>query len=251
MNLIINAADAVKAHGNISISTLNRYLETPLKGYEKVNIGEYAVLSISDNGPGISSKDHGRIFEPFYTKKKMGRSGTGFGLSVVWNVIRDHQGYINVTTGDSGTTFDFYFPITRDAVFKKDRSLSIKSYKGSGEMILVVDDEKNQKEISCKMMGMLGYKYEAVSSGEEAVEYLQQNPADLVLLDMIMEPGMSGYETYKKIIKIHPGQKAIILSGFSETEDVKKAMSLGAGKYVKKPITIEKMGLAIKEVLKK
>ena len=115
--------------------------------------------------------------------------------------------------------------------------------------ILVVDDIDTQREISCKAMELLGYKCTAVPSGEEAVEYLRRNSADLILLDMIMEPGMNGYETYKKIIEMHPGQKTIILSGYSETDDVKKAQAIGAGKYVKKPFTIEKIGTAIKEEL--
>lgn len=251
MNLVANASEAVKKNGSVSISTGNRYLDEPLMGYEKIDIGEYTVLSVVDNGPGISPKDLEKIFEPFYTKKKMGRSGTGLGLSIVWNVTRDHNGYINLKSGETGTTFEFYFPITRDTILLKDIHLSLNSYKGNGEMILVVDDIDTQREISCKIMELLGYKCAAVSSGEEAVDYLKRNSADLILLDMIMEPGMNGYETYKRISGMHPGQKAIMLSGFSETDDVKKAQSIGAGQYIKKPVNIEKIGIAIKEELKK
>ncbi len=164
-------------------------------------------------------------------------------------MIRDHNGYINLKSDETGTRFELYFPITRDAILHKDMHLSLNSYNGNGEMILVVDDIDTQREISCKAMELLGYKCTAVPSGEEAVEYLRRNSADLILLDMIMEPGMNGYETYKKIIEMHPGQKTIILSGYSETDDVKKAQAIGAGKYVKKPFTIEKIGTAIKEEL--
>ncbi|RJP83906.1 MAG: PAS domain S-box protein [Desulfobacteraceae bacterium] len=251
MNLMVNAFEAIQGTGTVEVSTENRFIDKPLRGYDEVSIGEYAVLAISDNGTGISNQDLERIFEPFYTKKVMGRSGTGLGLAVVWNVIQDHQGYIDIKTGESGTRFDVYLPITRDEIFQKDKPLFIDSYKGAGETILVVDDVETQREISCKILDKLGYQSISVSSGEEAVEYLAHNSVDLVLLDMIMDPGISGYETYKWIIKIHPGQKAIILSGFSETEDVKKAQSLGAGKYIKKPVTIEKIGLAIKEELTK
>jgi len=251
MNLMVNAFEAIQGTGTVEISTENRFIDKPLRGYDEVSIGEYAVLAVSDNGTGISDQDLERIFEPFYTKKVMGRSGTGLGLAVVWNVIQDHQGYIDIKTGESGTRFDVYLPITRDEIFQKDKPLSIDSYKGAGKTILVVDDVETQREISCKILDKLGYQSISVSSGEEAVEYLAHNSVDLVLLDMIMDPGISGYETYKRIIKIHPGQKAIILSGFSETEDVGKAQSLGAGKYIKKPVTIEKIGLAIKEELTK
>ncbi|MDA3896632.1 MAG: PAS domain S-box protein [Desulfobacteraceae bacterium] len=249
MNLIANAAEAVKKIGNVSVSTDNRFLERPLKGYEEIDIGEYAVFAVADDGPGISTRDLKRIFEPFYTKKKMGRSGTGLGLSVVWNVMRDHKGYIDVKSDVDGTFFELYFPISREAILKTDSNLSLASYKGNGETILVVDDFESQREITSGMLDMLGYNYKAVSSGERAIEYLKENVVDLILLDMIMDPGINGYETYKRIIKNHPGQKAIILSGFSETDDVKKTQFLGAGKYLKKPIILEKLGMAIKEEL--
>jgi len=192
------------------------------------------------------------FFEPFYTKKVMGRrSGTGLGLAVVWNVMQDHEGYIDVTSDEKGTTFELYFAITRDQISGKDLFIPIKDYKGNGETILVVDDVESQREISCKMLDTLGYKTKAVSSGEEAVEYLKENTVDLLLLDMIMDPGINGRETYERVIRIHPNQKAIIVSGFAETDDVKEAQKLGAGQYIKKPLTLEKIGLAIKEELGK
>jgi len=181
----------------------------------------------------------------------MGRSGTGLGLAVVWNTVQDHKGYIDVTTDDNGTTFELYFPITRDEISDKDLSIPIKDYKGNQETILVVDDMESQREISCKMLDTLGYQTKAVSSGEEAVEYLKENTVDLLLLDMIMDPGINGRETYERIIKIHPKQKAIIVSGFAQTDEVMEAQKLGAGQYIKKPVTLEKIGFAVKEELEK
>jgi len=208
-------------------------------------------LSVADDGLGISSDDLERVFEPFYTKKVMGRSGTGLGLAVVWNVVRDHRGYIDVTSDENGTAFELYFPITRDEISGKDLSVDIKDYKGDEQTVLVVDDMESQREISCKMLDTLGYKTKAVSSGEEAVEYLKDHAVDLILLDMIMDPGINGRETYERIIKIHPNQKAVLASGFAETDDVKEAQELGAGKYIRKPFTLEKIGLAVKEELEK
>lgn len=251
MNLVSNASEAIEGRGNVIISTMNRYVDRPLRGYDYVDIGEYAHLSVSDDGSGISSDDLERIFEPFYTKKVMGRSGTGLGLAVVWNVMQDHQGYIDVNSDENGTTFEVYFPITRDEISDKDLSIPIKDYKGNGETILVVDDVESQREITCKMLDTLDYKTKAVSSGEEAVEYLKEHTIDLILLDMIMVPGINGRETYERVIKIHPNQKAIIVSGFAETNEVKEAQKLGAGRYIKKPITLEAIGLAIKEELEK
>ncbi|MBW1852718.1 MAG: response regulator, partial [Deltaproteobacteria bacterium] len=249
MNLVSNASEAIEGRGNVVVSTINRYVDRPLRGHDDVNIGEYAILSVSDDGPGISSDDLERIFDPFYTKKVMGRSGTGLGLSVVWNVIQDHEGYINVRTTENGTTFELYFPITRDTVSDKALIVPIENLKGDGETILVVDDVRSQREISCSMLDTLGYKALAVSSGEEAIEYLKAHTVDLIFLDMIMDPGINGRETYERIIKRHPNQKAIIVSGFAETDEVKKAQRLGAGQYIKKPLTLEKIGLAIKEEL--
>jgi len=251
MNLVSNASEAIEGSGNVTISTMNRYVDRPQRGYDDVNIGEYVVLAVSDNGSGISPDDLERIFEPFYTKKVLGRSGTGLGLAVVWNTVQDHKGYIDVTSNEIGTTFELYFPITRDEISDKNLFIPIKDYKGNGETILVVDDVEIQREISCKMLDTLGYKTKAVSSGEEAVEYLKEHTVDLILLDMIMDPGINGRETYERIIKIHPNQKAIIVSGYAETTDVKKIQKLGAGKYIKKPLTLERLGLVIKEELGK
>jgi CheY-like chemotaxis protein len=144
-----------------------------------------------------------------------------------------------------------YFPITRDVILNNDLSLPVDDYKGNGEIILVVDDVESQQHISCMMLDTLGYKAKAVSSGEEAVAYLRENTVDLILLDMIMDPGINGRETYERIIKIHPNQKAIIVSGFAETNDVRETLRLGAGKFIKKPLILKEIGLAIKEELRK
>ena len=250
MNLMTNAAESIKNSGNVTISTMNRYIDKPLRGYD-VNVGEYVVLSVSDDGTGIPPEDLERIFEPFYTKKVMGRSGTGLGLAVAWNVVQDHKGYIGVTTDKDGTQFELFFPITREKLSVKNHAISIESFKGDGETILVIDDDENQRNISCKMLEIFGYKTKAVSSGEEAVGYLKKNTADLILLDMIMDPGINGRQTYERIIKIHPNQKAVVVSGFAETDDVKKAQELGAGKYIKKPLTLDRLGPIIKEEVSK
>jgi len=101
------------------------------------------------------------------------------------------------------------------------------------------------------MLKKVGYSVTSVSSGEEAVEYMKNNQANLIILDMIMDPGIDGLETYKRILEIYPEQKAIIVSGFSETKRVKEAQRLGAGSYVKKPYILEKIGLAVRTELDK
>lgn len=251
MNLVTNASEAIEGSGSVIISTENRYLDEPLKGYDDVRQGEYAVLSISDEGTGISPQDLERIFEPFYTKKVMGRSGTGLGLAVVWNTVQDHNGFINVNTSEKGTVFELYFPVTRDEVTAEKKEAPMEDYLGHGEKTLVVDDEERQREIASGMLTKLGYNAETVSSGEEAIEYVKKHPVDLILLDMVMPKGINGRETYEQIIKIRPGQKAIIASGYAKTREVDTAQELGAGEYIKKPYTLAKVGLAVKEELEK
>ena len=235
----------------MTIVTENRYLDTPIRGYDEMRSGEYAVLRVSDTGRGIAAEDMGKIFEPFYTKKVMGkRSGTGLGLAVVWGTVKDHDGYIDVESNEgAGSTFTIYLPVTREELADDEESVSPETYRGRGESILVVDDIKEQRELAMNMLGRLGYRVTAASGGEEAVEYLRTNRVDLLVLDMIMEPGIDGLETYRRILELHPRQKAILVSGFSETERVKETQRLGAGAYVRKPYLLEKIGLAVRNEL--
>ncbi|MCX5883651.1 MAG: ATP-binding protein, partial [Deltaproteobacteria bacterium] len=250
MNLLTNAAEAMPEGGRITIVTQDRYVDMPISGYDDVKEGDYVSLAVSDEGTGISKADIERIFEPFFTRKEMGRSGTGLGMSVVWGTVKDHDGYIDVQSCEGqGTTFTLYFPLSRSQLPESEPSVSIESYKGNGETILVVDDVEEQRQIATQLLQKLGYSVHDVSSGEAAVEYLHTESADLVMLDMIMPPGIGGLETYRKILALHPEQKAIIASGFSESTQVQEAQLLGAGCYIKKPYSLENIGLAVKKEL--
>jgi two-component system, cell cycle sensor histidine kinase and response regulator CckA len=249
-NLISNASEAMTKGGIVTIKTTNQYLDKPIQGYDQIREGDYVVLSVSDTGEGISTSDLKRIFEPFYTKKVMGRSGTGLGLAVVWGTVRDHHGYINVESEEGkGSTFTLYFPVAKEDITSKAVAVPVSEYMGNGESILVVDDVKEQRDLAAGMLGMLNYNVASVSSGEEAVAYLKEHEVDLMVLDMIMDPGMDGLDTYKQVLQIHPKQKAIIVSGFSESDRVRAAKGLGAGAYVKKPYIKEKLGLAVRREL--
>ena len=127
----------------------------------------------------------------------------------------------------------------------------MQDYRGNGESILVIDDVYEQRDITSTMLTKMGYKVKTLASGEEAVHYMKENSADLLILDMIMDPGIDGLETYKKILKMHPGQKAIIASGYSESDRVKKAHEIGADIYLKKPYSLEEVGLAVRSALRK
>jgi CheY-like chemotaxis protein len=250
LNLVSNAVEAIAGSGEVEIKTENRYLDKAIEGYQTLAEGEYVVLTVSDTGKGIPATELKNIFEPFYTKKSMGRSGTGLGLAIVWGAVQDHNGYIDVQSiVGKGTTFTLYFPATRKKAEEEAQKIPVQQYMGHGESVLVVDDVQEQREVATTLLTQLGYSVNAVSSGEAAVEYLKSNKTDVLVLDMIMEPGIDGLDTYKLVLEINPHQKAIIVSGFSETERSKEAQNLGAGAYVKKPYLKEKIGVAIRDEL--
>jgi PAS domain S-box-containing protein len=250
MNLVANAVESMPRGGTIQVSTAHGYIDKPLQGYDAVEEGNYITLAIADTGTGMSETDRQRIFEPFYTKKAMGRSGTGLGMAVVWGTVKDHHGYLEVHSEPGiGSTFTLFFPSTQEQVVQEDAPLSLDEYRGNGEKILVVDDVKEQREIAAKILERLGYHVETVSSGEEAVEFLKYKGVDLLVLDMIMSPGIDGLETYKRVLALNPAQKAVIASGYSDTDRVKEALRIGAVSYIKKPYLLQKIGVAIKEAL--
>ena len=249
MNLVTNAAEAITGAGSIRIETRNQYVDKPVAENQYMETGEYAVIRITDTGQGIAEEDINHIFEPFYTKKFLGRSGTGLGLAIVWNTVQEHSGAITVNSSGLGTCFELYFPITREKISDKQTAIDLGHLQGNEELILVVDDEKQQRDIASHMLSVLNYRVETVSSGEKAVALVRNKAMDLIILDMIMDPGINGRQTYEQIIAFNPGQRAIIASGFSENEEVKKAQELGAGSFIRKPYTLEQIGSAVKKGL--
>jgi signal transduction histidine kinase len=249
MNLLNNAFEANLVDGTVKISTRNRYIDSTLDAFEKIAEGEYAVLSVADTGIGIETKDLRKIFEPFFTKKKLGRSGTGLGMTLVWSMVKDHGGFIDIqSTEGRGSLFDLYFPATRQNISETEEPFTLEDCLGT-ESVLIVDDIQEQREIATIMLQKLGYAVHSVASGEAAIAYLKNKKTDILVLDMIMEPGLDGCETYKGIIQDNPGQKAIIVSGFSESELVKEAQGLGAGEYIRKPYSLNQIARALRAEL--
>ena len=249
MNLVGNAAEAMPAGGTIWVSTRNRYLDTAIDRYERIPEGEYVMLRITDEGVGIPPEELPRIFEPFYSKKRMGHSGSGLGMTVVWNTIKDHAGYADIQSREGdGTRFDIFLPATREENDAGKHRVVLQDYTGT-ERILVVDDIQEQLDIAVRMFGKLGYQVASASGGAEAVTYMQTHAVDVLVLDMVMPPGIDGLETYQRILDVHPGQKAIIASGYAPSDRVKAMQDLGAGEYIRKPYTMEKIGLAVRREL--
>ena len=249
MNLLFNALEAIRGEGTVTITTANRYIEQPVAGNTYMKRGEYVVLSVTDTGPGISSEDLEHIFEPFYSKKVMGKSGTGLGLTIVWNTVQDHGGDITVESDESGTTFTLYLPATREDAGRQKKESIGEELQGNSERILVVDDEEQQRDIAGQLLESLGYTVLTAASGEEAVALIVEESVDLVLLDMIMDPGINGRKCYEQMLSDRPDLKAIIASGFSESEEVKKALDMGAASFIRKPYTLLQLGREVRQVL--
>ena len=175
-------------------------------------------------------------------------AGSGLGLSVVDAVVKDHGGYLDLETEcGKGTAFYIYFPVTSRSA-DGDRSDEIR---GGSETILVVDDDDVQRDVSTRLLQRLGYAISSVDSGEKAIEFLRENSPDLVVLDMIMPGGMDGAKTYQQSLDLNPNQKAIIVSGFSESDRVQAALEMGAGAFVKKPLSRRAIAVAVRTELDK
>jgi signal transduction histidine kinase len=252
MNLLINSFEAIEKEGTVLVKTENRYIDTLIRGYDTTKPGNYVVLAVSDNGMGIPQDKLDKIFEPFYSSKVLGRSGTGLGMTVVWGTVKDHDGYLDVeSTPGKGTTITVFFPALQD---NEEKTSPVKCWPqtikpGKGETLLLVDDDSEQRLLGNTILTTLGYNVETAPSGEKAIELLKNKSFDLVLLDMIMEPGMDGLDTYQHIIQIRPYQKVIIISGYSESERIRKTIDMGVRNYIKKPYSLEDIAITIQKEL--
>lgn len=251
MNLISNAAEAIPDSGKIIIELEEMVFEPPPVDFRQWREGPYIRITITDTGIGIAERYLDRIFEPFYSRKVMGRSGTGLGMAVVWGTVEDHKGYITVaSTEGKGTTFQLFLPAGGDPPpTVEHRQLPDEQLRGKGQSILIVDDSPDQCRIATDILNHLCYSAASVASGEAAVEYLKQTSADLIILDMLMAPGIDGLETYKRILAFRPDQKAIIASGFSQPVHVEEARNLGVMEYVLKPYTVMRLSQAVQTAL--
>ena len=256
MNLVTNAVEALPGPGkiririDIEILEQPRTIEHPVQGYAEIPAGEYMVFSISDNGVGIDPSEIESVFEPFFTRKQMGRSGTGLGMALVLGTVNDHRGFIRMDSQPgAGTRVDLFFPAAGPVPEETAESEDARFRKGGRERILVVDDEPLQLDIACSLLGRLGYRVDRRESGEAGLEFLERNRVDLVILDIKMEPGMDGVTACERILEKHPGQKVLFATGFSDKVTLDRARELGRGPCLFKPYTQNKMGRMVRERL--
>jgi PAS domain S-box-containing protein len=247
LNLIINARDAMSDIGKLYLKTENYYADRNFGELFRIPKGEYVRLIVTDTGTGIENNIITKIFEPFFTTKSTDKKrGSGLGLSVVHAVMEDHEGYIDCSTRvNSGTSFYLYFPASR----KKMAVRPSENIIGGTENILIIDDDELQRNVAGTILEKLGYKPNSVGDGESAIEFLKSNPQDLLVIDMVMPDGIDGTETFRRALTINPDQKAIIISGYAESERVKQALILGAGEFVRKPLSIKVLAKAVRKEL--
>jgi len=246
-NLVNNALDAMDEVGELAIRTENWYADHTVGNYNQVPTGEYVKLTVTDNGCGISPDNINHIFEPFFTTKSADASrGSGLGLSVVHAVIKDHHGYIDIDSRlGQGTSVYVYLPVTRETTNAESEDIP----HGRGETVLVVDDDPLQREVSFRLLSKLGYNVHTAESGENALARLRLERFDLILLDMIMPGGLDGAETLERILAITPSQKAVIASGYVESEKLHRAHELGATVFLRKPLTLAALARAVHDEL--
>ena len=248
LNLIGNALEAIGHDGIIRISTENARFANPVMRDQSMRVGNYVKMSITDNGEGISPEDLEHIFDPFYSTKKSGRSGTGLGLAIVWNSVMESDGWVEPFSDSSGTRFDVYLPASRKEP-AAEAAEQRKQDNGGGETILLVDDEVEQNETMQKMLSSIGYKAFCATTSEQALGFLRSCRVDLVILDMIMENDLDGCQLYRKMLDINPDQRALVISGFSESRQVADAHALGITTILEKPVTLPVLSKAIRQTL--
>lgn len=246
MNLVTNAVEAMPNEGGkVRICTRLVDIQSATTHPLPLQAGPHVELSVSDNGTGIAAEDIGRIFEPFFTKKQMGRSGTGLGMAVVWGTVADHHGGIDVDSQEGvGTTMKILLPATSQSVAKPSATAE-NLPTGEGQLIMVVDDDEGQRSLIAALLKRLNYSALTVASGEEALELLASAEVSLMLIDMIMEPGIDGLETLKRAQNIRAETAAIMMSGYAMTEMVEQALELGAHHFLQKPYGLNELATVL------
>ncbi len=248
MNLVLNACEAIEGEGRVKVQTRRDVVEQPVGAYGNISAGEFVVLRVSDTGCGISSTDMEHVFEPFYTRKVMGRSGSGLGLSVVYGVVKDMNGGLDIQSAPGeGTTFILYLPIHGKAADPL-RQPPPTELRGT-ECVLVVDDSGEQRALMHRLLSHLGYETVTAASREEALAALQDAVFDLILIDLDLGEAPDGVDLFLAIRSIKPTQRCALLSGIKESERTAQALKLGVASILRKPCTMNSLGRTVRRAL--
>lgn len=253
-NLAINAIQSIAGTGQLLVRTYPRQLTEPVTGYETLASGDYVVVSVSDTGMGIASEALPRVFEPFFSRKEEGdHAGSGLGLAIVHGVVKDHDGFVDVTsTVGAGTTFTLYFP--RCELVSEATSARPGPARGRAR-VLLVDDDLTQCRTARRVLDHLGYNVDVFSSGRPAFELFVKaaaseapSPYDVVLCDMILNEDLDGLQLYEEIHRLYPTLAAIMVSGHAPNERAERAFAQGLH-WLAKPYTVETLARALESAL--
>jgi two-component system cell cycle sensor histidine kinase/response regulator CckA len=252
-NLCVNARDAIQGVGKITIETSNiRLDEAYCEDHAGFRPGHYAMLAVSDDGCGMDPDTLDKIFEPFFTTKGVGR-GTGLGLSTVYGIVKQNDGFVNVySEKDKGTTFRIYFPGHRGPISELSREDDQTLMQGAGETILVVEDEGAVLDLTHSMLEGLGYAVMSAGSPEAAVRQAESFDGEIHLLitDVIM-PGMNGKDVAEKIRQTRPSMKLLFMSGYTANVIAHRSMLDPGVQFISKPFTIQQLSVKVHKVLEK
>ncbi|MBX3290898.1 MAG: PAS domain S-box protein [Acidobacteria bacterium] len=249
MNMCINARDAMPSGGVLRIKAENIRIDTNYaRMHPDAAPGNYIMISVQDTGFGMGPDVVKRIFDPFFTTKELGK-GTGLGLSTALTIVKSHGGFIHVDSEPGkGSKFAAYMPAAQNEPEAAEPDADITYSMGDGELVLIVDDEENIREITVETLEKFGYRTLAASDGTEAVAVYAQNAEKIavVLTDMAM-PFMDGATTIRSLRKLAPDLPIIVASGLPSAELV----SLNVNAFLSKPYTAEKLLTVLADVLKK
>jgi CheY-like chemotaxis protein len=210
--------------------------------------GDFVIVQVADTGAGIAESDLDKIFEPYYSKKELGQSsGSGLGLSVVHGVVKDHNGFCDVSsTVGRGSVFQVFIPILKAHTEKEIKADAVF---GGSESVLIIDDMVEQLRLASALLRSLGYTVATANDGKTAIDMVRHGHYDVCVIDMILQKELDGLETYRRILEENPQQKAVIVSGFAATDRVQEMLRIGAGAYLQKPYRRNDLARAIRQVI--
>jgi len=250
MNLCVNAYQAMPDGGELALSLENVTLdEVYCRQYPYARPGDHVCLSVRDTGVGMMPEVQARIFEPFFTTKKVGE-GTGLGLSMVYGIVKTHEGHINVTSEvGKGSEFKVYLPAMRVKVVRRGFSAEERPAGGT-ETLLLVEDDAEVLATGRAMLEGLGYTVLTAANGVEAIEVYRahRDGVAAVLTDMMM-PKMGGLALYRALVEINPAVKALMMSGYSLETIADDPRARGLKGFVEKPLDTHKLGQAVRRAL--
>ena len=250
-NLCINARDAMAEDGTIIIETANTCLdESYCADHAGFRPGHYVLLTVSDDGAGMDRETLDNVFEPFFTTKDVGQ-GSGLGLSTVYGIVKQNQGFINVySEPESGTTVKIYLPRRTDPSGKPDKPVRQGVVPGRGETILLVEDDPTILNITCDLLETLDYKVLATNLPEKALELAKNSgrTIELLITDVVM-PHMNGRDLSASIVKILPNIKTLFMSGYTASIIARRGVLEDGLQFIQKPFSKEHLAAKIRDVL--